>query len=384
MANSQGLYQKHHSFKNFSTRLATSQESQRQRVISILKNQQDEYFNLADQKEILISVLNDLEKEASEAHQFNITKHIADELSKIDDKDVCRYVYHRYRYDIFPSLKRLDEFPPCLQIEPTSVCNFRCVFCYQSDTTFSSKGSEHMGSMDLTLFKKIIDQIQGKVEIISLASRGEPMVCRDIIPMLEYCAGKFLGLKVNTNASLLTEKNCHALLAGGVNTVVFSADAAKEPLYSQMRVGGKLDKILKNIKMFNDIKNKHYSQSKIISRVSGVKFSQDQEMESMLELWGELVDQITFVEYNPWENVYESPTNEIVTACSDLWRRMFIWFDGKMNPCDTDYKSTLSSGTFGDKSISELWTSEQYNQLRGQHKNGFRSQCEPCRRCVVV
>ena len=51
--------------------------------------------------------------------------------------------------------------------------------------------------MTLNLFKQIIDQAEGNIEFLSLASRGEPMICKDIIPMLEYTRGKFLNLKLN-------------------------------------------------------------------------------------------------------------------------------------------------------------------------------------------
>ena len=241
-----------------------------------------------------------------------------------------------------------------------------------------------MGAMNLEFFKQVIDQIAGKVEFLSLASRGEPLLCKDIDAMLEYCVGKFLGLKLNTNASMLTERHCHAILAGGVNTVVFSADAAKEPLYSQLRVKGSLDKVLANIKLLQFIKNKHYPHSKIITRVSGVMFGEDQDMDSMVGLWGNFVDQVAFVAYNPWENVYEAPLKEVTTPCSDLWRRMFVWYDGKVNPCDTDYKSFLSVGTVKEKSVSQLWRCESYEALRQQHLKKNRSCVNPCQRCVVV
>ena len=126
--------------------------------------------------------------------------------------------------------------------------------------------------------------------------------------------------------------------------MVFSADAAEEPLYSKLRVRGRLDKVLKNIERFQKIRQDQYSTIPLITRVSGVLVDELQNMEAMKKLWGNLVDQISFVKYNPWENVYTSPLSEISEPCSDLWRRMFIWFDGKINPCDTDYKTDLMIG----------------------------------------
>ena len=107
-------------------------------------------------------------------------------------------------------------------------------------------------------------------------------------------------------------------------------------------------------------------------------------MEDMKRLWVNLVDQISFVKYNPWENVYESPLSKVEEPCSDLWRRMFVWFDGKVNPCDTDYKSDLRAGKIQENSLSDIWKGESYTRLRDNHSNGLRADTYPCNRCVVV
>jgi radical SAM protein with 4Fe4S-binding SPASM domain len=202
--------------------------------------------------------------------------------------------------------------------------------------------------------------------------------------MMEYSIGKFLNLKVNTNASLMTEAHCHALLCGGARTIVFSADAAEEPLYSQLRVNGKLERVLRNIDRFQKIRQTQYSSSPVISRVSGVLVDDSQNMASMKSLWGGLVDQISFVKYNPWENVYDSPLSQVSEPCSDLWRRMFVWYDGKVNPCDTDYKSFLQVGSVKNQTLTKLWRNRDYDLLRETHLSKQRNNAFPCNRCVVV
>ena len=124
-----------------------------------------------------------------------------------------------------------------------------------------------MGTMNLNLFK-IIDEIEGKVQFVTLASRGEPLVSKQINEMLKYTSGKFLNLKINTNASLLNEEKIHSILSSNVKTMVFSADAADSELYKKLRVNGSLEKTVSNIKKFKEIQLKHYSKSKIITRVS--------------------------------------------------------------------------------------------------------------------
>ena len=223
-----------------------------------------------------------------------------------------------------------------------------------------------MGHMKLATFKLLIDQAEGNIEFNSLASRGEPLLCPDFKKMLAYTRDKFFNLKINTNASLLDEEMSYAILESGVKTLVFSADAADSALYSKLRVNGKLEKIVTNIKKFQEIRTKNYSNSKIITRVAGVKVNNQQNLDNMEKYWGDFVD------------------SGIQTPCSDLWRRMFVWWDGKVNPCDVDYKSKLSVGDIKNSNISELWKSDAYNKLRQQHESKLRSNASPCNRCVVV
>lgn len=315
---------------------------------------------------------------------FALRPHVVEEIRRLEDNELERYLHYRYRYDMFPTLHELDDYPPCLQIEPTSICNYRCVFCYQVDTTFTTPKNGHLGTMTLERFKEIVDQAAGHVEAITLASRGEPLLCKDIDQMLAYTKGKFLALKINTNASFLDERKAHAILQAEPSTLVFSADAAEEPLYSQLRVNGKLEKVLANIERFNEIRQRDYSTSCLITRVSGVRFSEAQNFEQMESFWGSLVDQVAFVDYNPWEDTYDRAPSGVNAVCSDLWRRMFVWWDGTANPCDVDYRSTLAVGKSESASLSELWRSEKYEMLRAQHLSGGRKDVFPCNRCTVV
>ena len=104
----------------------------------------------------------------------------------------------------------------------------------------------------------------------------------------------------------------------------------------------------------------------------------------MNKFWGNLVDQVAFVDYVPWENVYQSQKINIDKPCSDLWRRMFIWWNGDTNPCDVDYKSKLKVGNIKENDIKELWSSKYYATLRNQHNKKNRSKISPCNRCNVV
>ncbi len=379
------IYKKHNSFYSFNKNEKKDKSAIIKKILEE-KKKLNIYNSLSvpHQKLLETAVKDLLNPNQTGDDVFKLSENVIAEIENIDDKKILNYIVHRYRYEIFPKKKIIDEFPPCLQIEPSSICNYRCIFCFETDKSFTSKKNGFMGTMKLDLFKKIIDDVEGKIEFISLASRGEPLVAKNINEMLNYTKNKFLNLKINTNASLLDEEKCHSILQGSVQTIVFSADAADNDLYKKIRVNGDLNKVLKNIELFQKIRLKHYPNQKIISRVSGVKFSKEQNFASMKNLWSELVDQVAFVEYNPWENTYLRPSNNVVEPCSDLWRRMFIWWDGKANPCDTDYKSYLSVGNHLKEKISNLWNSTTYQELRKNHLSKNRKSITPCNSCTLI
>ena len=139
--------------------------------------------------------------------------------------------------------------------------------------------------MDFDLFKKIIDQLESNIESITLASRGEPTLHKELERMLKYISGKFLATKINTNGSLLNDNLIHTILSNDIQSIVFSIDAADKDLYEKLRVNGNFDKTLKNVKRFVEIKEKEYPNSRLITRISGVKVNEVQNIDEMVNLW---------------------------------------------------------------------------------------------------
>ena len=49
--------------------------------------------------------------------------------------------------------------PYSVHIDVCSVCNFRCSFCFQSNQAALKEKGVKLGLMDVTLFKKIVDDL---------------------------------------------------------------------------------------------------------------------------------------------------------------------------------------------------------------------------------
>ena len=141
---------------------------------------------------------------------------------------------------------------------------------------------------------------------------------------------------------------------------------------------------MKNLENLRDIRAKNYASSKLKIRISGVKINSKQNADDISDFYKEFADEISLVNYLPWESSYDNDVNNITTPCSDLFRKIFIWWDGKVNPCDYDYKSTLSKWNANDLTIKEIWNSKFYNEIREFHLNKQRSKVSPCNKCSAT
>ena len=70
------------------------------------------------------------DEEPSE-HKFELKNHVIEEIDRLNSNELKRYLRYRYSYDIFPKKFEIRDYPPVLQIEPASICNYRCVFVFK-------------------------------------------------------------------------------------------------------------------------------------------------------------------------------------------------------------------------------------------------------------
>ena len=319
---------------------------------------------------------------------FPINKHM--ELFIVKNQKntnkIIKYIIFRYKFYIAGKNKINLGYPPYLLIEPVSACNLRCPFCFQTDKSFTKK--PFMGVIDFDFFKKIIDQADKlKTGAITLASRGEPTMHKQFIEMLEYINQKenIFEIKTNTNGTYLTEKMCHAILKNNVTQVVISSDHYIKEDYERLRLGSNFEKVVKNVDMLFNIRKEFYPDSFTEIRISGIDNERNLDREKFKNFWIKRCDHVTAsFPLERW-NTYENEVlPNIKDPCENLWDRMYVWFDGKVNPCDADYKSYLSYGSAKEYDLKKLWNNKVISKTREQHTQKNRNEINPCDRCGVT
>ena len=354
-------------------------------IKNIIFNSYKEYKkprNLDKFDEILFKELN------NKTIPLNLNSHISEYIknNKDDKNNIINYLRFRYKFYIAGKNKINLGYPPYVLIEPASACNLKCPFCFQSDKTFS-KIKKFMGVMKFDFFKKIIDECASiGVGAITMASRGEPTMNKKLDQMITYAANKkkFFEIKINTNGTFLTEKLCHSIFKNNLTNIVISADHYIKEDFERLRLGSNFEKVVKNVDMLFNIRKKFYPNSNTEIRISGIDNEKNLNMKNFKDFWIKRSDNVSAgFPIERWNTYTNNIHTKLKSPCENLWDRMYIWYDGKVNPCDSDYKSYLSYGNLNDNSIKEVWNNKINEDLRHKHLKLERIYVNPCDRCGI-
>ena len=105
--------------------------------------------------------------------------------------------------------------PFTIYVEPTNICNFKCVYCPESFEDFEQR-SGGLTRMDLQGFERVSDQIKamGGIKTLNFYMMGEPLVNRDVPQFIEIARRKQIAERiiVTSNGSLLVEETARRII----------------------------------------------------------------------------------------------------------------------------------------------------------------------------
>lgn len=300
-----------------------------------------------------------------------------------DDTTAARYLRYRYRFAVYPGRKKLLDYPLVVVVEPSSICNLRCRFCFICDPRLSANPAIN-GRMSLDTFDRIVaEAAEHRLDSLVVTGRGEPTLNPHLGEMLLRArkAG-ILDIKLNTNALKLDERLARQVLDADPDLVVFSVDSPSQEVYQRLRRGSDFQKVVRNITRFGEILRRHYPHNRTVTRVSMVVTEGDQDVAQAEAFWQDKVDEFACKGAHQRLNLYDRTTPADTTPCALLHERVYVWWDGTVNPCDNDYLSHLTLGRLGPgTSLSSLWLGPKMQHLREMHHGGRKDQVEVCRLC---
>jgi radical SAM protein with 4Fe4S-binding SPASM domain len=288
-----------------------------------------------------------------------------------------KYLRNRVQWYLYPNLKKVAKFPLHLDIETTAKCNLRCQMCprrYLSNERYNA-----YNHMDMVLYKKLVDECaENKLFSIRLSWRGEVLVNPRLPEYIHYAkvVRKIPNVSFLTNGSLLKGKLAEKIIDYGLDYISVSVDGLKE-VYDKIRNPLKFENIYENLKNFQEMK-KEKGVKKPVVRITTLWPAIATDPDKYCRKMEMVADKIV---YNPLKD-YSITTQDKddFIMCQFLWERLFVGFDGKVQPC-SNLKNEFVKGDANKNTIKEIWLSDQMNKLREKHIKGQRLDIFPCSEC---
>jgi radical SAM protein with 4Fe4S-binding SPASM domain len=298
---------------------------------------------------------------------------------KIDSK----YIEYRRQWESNPCEKIVADFPLNLNIELSGSCNLMCKHCFR----FSRKTD--IGTMDFSLFKKIIDEgANHNLFAINPTWMGESFLHPEILDMLNYAKSKgIMDIIVNTNATLIDKKMSEKILDdGSIDVIVFSLDSITEENYDLVKYGSNFKLVNKNILQFIDLKEKKgLKKPKVIVQMIDQKQTHEEVM-SFIHYWRTKADIVRIAIYESPDGKMEDKMRshnapDVLFPCPKIWQGLAIAWDGIVYPCTGDNSCRDPLGNVNEKSIKDLWHSDRLNLIREKHSKFEADDLEICTHC---
>ena len=270
--------------------------------------------------------------------------------------------------------------------------------------------------MEPALFKKIVEQAQKSVFLISLWGWGEPFLNPHIYDMIAYAKARGIRLICSTNGHfLLKSGRIERLIGSGLDVLIVAVDGATQETYSLYRRPGKLSNVLKGVRELARQKLIQKAQSPRINIRMVVMRQNEHEIPLMIELARSSgADMLSLKTMNPLSNdpysldrTPQSDRNDRFVPrnpdfqrfsytgkdmirvrlkrnpCKRLWNNPKIHNDGSVCVCTCDVAGRFPMGNLYRRSLKEIWTSGLYRQKRAGFRRDWESM-QPCCTCTYA
>jgi MoaA/NifB/PqqE/SkfB family radical SAM enzyme/pimeloyl-ACP methyl ester carboxylesterase len=328
-----------------------------------------------------------------------------------------RYAYLAKEGQYPAAVLDLDDLAPMparLDIEITTRCQLTCPLCARTLYPRAAQAED----MSIHLFAKILDEASQVDEII-LVGLGEPLLHPEINAFVRTAADRGKQIKIVTNGLLASPSALQELSDLGLTEITFSLDTTDPHLFSKLRRGASLAKVLHNFRQAP--KGLSKSIFAALSRdnvgnlcglidlavdqglpaiaVSDTNFAENHEVslhanecEESLAAAVQYADQRNVLLISPHFHDLGDPRRTF-TQCrvrepSDLvsrsmkhryclapWRIAVIGADGNITPCNCAPR--VNVGRIATESLLNSWNDEPLRSWRLAVLNGT------CRECLI-
>jgi MoaA/NifB/PqqE/SkfB family radical SAM enzyme len=146
---------------------------------------------------------------------------------------------------------QLVPYPKYIEIEITSRCNKRCIFCEHTSWNEPNK------DLEFDQFKRLVDQFD--LKWVNLTGEGDAFMNKSYLRMIQYLKSHDTSVFLVDSFDLITKDVAKVLVESGVDGIYISMDGATKETYESIKIGCNYDRVLTNIKNLLEIKKELHS-----------------------------------------------------------------------------------------------------------------------------
>lgn len=291
------------------------------------------------------------------------------------------------------------ENPISMQVDPASLCNFKCAFCPTGDPHLIKQTGRGQVFMKMALFEKILADIAAfktPLKTLKLFKDGEPMLNPALIDMVRAARSvkTIERIETTTNGSKIKPGFSEKLVESGIDRVVISVEGVTSEKYLDFaRVRFDFEEFVANIRHLYDIRGSMKLHVKTVAQ--NLDFAKGEDR-IFLDTFGPISDGI-FIENTvaSWPEFQVDDAVDMKTdaygrdtvmkeVCPYLFYTLAINADGIVSPCCVDWNRDLAIGDVNTQSIQEIWQAVALKNLRRAHLNDGLKSVPSCASCGQV
>jgi MoaA/NifB/PqqE/SkfB family radical SAM enzyme len=253
--------------------------------------------------------------------------------------------------------------------------------------------------MTFTDFQKIITKLPKSICWITLYFQGEPLLDETIIEKIKYLRANNYFVEISTNAQNINKEMAKALVESGLNRIIISMDGISQKTYEKYRINGKINNVFEAINNLLESKKKSNKKNpKIIIQYIVFKHNESEikQFKKMMEKKDVTIriknaqledDAIDYLPNNKKYRRYKISNDKLKLKkstpkpCYRLWKEIILLQNGQIAICCHDKNSELINETWHNKTIKQIWSSQEFNALR--QRTLISDDIEICKNCDI-
>jgi len=298
------------------------------------------------------------------------------------------------------------QTPFSIQIDPSNLCNFRCLFCPTGHPDLMRRVGRSKGQlMSWVLYEKLISELTlfpQPLKTLSLHKDGEPLLNPRIAKMVSLAKKRKVAEKIVilTNASLLTREQSIALIKGGLDVIRISVEHVSSDGYHTLtQVYDDYDKIVSNVRQLRKERDRLQSPLFISAKLIDFGLSSD-ELDIFTRDFSTICDEIGRTTAQGWSysEIFDftlgsnpivsldgqTPLNPKRIACPFPFYMMAVNANGLVSACTDDWSHKAVIGDSNMETLQEIWNSPRLREFRMMHLAGNRGQNAACVNCHCI